>query len=761
MVTSAQITRIALACGFLLAALPSVAQDPWQPAEAPLLSRFAKDVLPEKVLPEYPRPQMVRARWLNLNGLWDYAIRKKSDPAPQSYAGRILVPFPIESALSGVRRSLDGNNRLWYRRFFEVPGEYAGQRLLLHFGAVDWEATVFVNGKELGSHRGGFDAFSFDLTDALKPEGRQELMVSVLDPNGGPLVNKGKQTSGDLRGLGGLGYTSVSGIWQTVWLEPLPAASVAKLKIVPDVDKSTVEVTVFGRAGTKDGDVEVSVLDGAKEVIAAKGRLGAPLALTIPDARLWTPDAPFLYGLKVTLRCDAQAADSVGSYFGMRKISLGKDAKGAVRMLLNNKEVFQVGPLDQGYWPDGIYTAPTDEALKYDIELTKQLGCNVSRKHVKVEPDRWYYWCDRLGLLVWQDMPNGGAGKGQDQRTSDEAAAQFEADLKHMLDGLHNHPCVIMWILFNESWGQYDTVRLTTWTKNYDPTRLVSAVSCGNTFGAGDIIDDHPYWIPNAPKADAKRAVVLGEFGGRSMVVPGHVITEKDVWGHPGGTVLASPWELTTHYTKLMRKVYEEKETHGLNAAIYTQLTDVERECNGMVTYDRAVVKVDLKRISEVFQGRLPPPTEFRALSPIASKKVPVLWRYTTERPAEDWYKPGFATAAWQEGPSAFGSSPREQTAWKSREVWIRREFEIGDEKRVRPQLLAHHAEGAEVYINGVLAAELSGYTLEYQEYEIRPEALATLKPGRNLIAAHGTHKGNGQLLDVGVVAPLPATEGQ
>ena len=668
---------------------------------------------------------------------------------PGDYQGKILVPFPIEAALSGVHKTLDYNNRLWYRRHFDVPKTWAGQRVMLNFGAVDWEATVLVNGRQVGTHRGGYDAFSFDITDALTARGPQELIVAVLDATGDGQA-KGKQTGGGLQALGTLGYTAASGIWQTVWIEPVPRTSIARLKITPEVNRGVVRLTaIVCQAGDPAGaaSIEAVVLDGAREVARAGGTGGSELVIAIPQPKLWSPDSPFLYGLKVTLHQAGQPVDSVGSYFGMRKIALGKDAQGRVRIMLNGRAVFQIGPLDQGYWPDGIYTAPSDEALRYDIEMTRKLGFNATRKHVKIEPDRWYYWCDRLGLLVWQDMPAIGG------QATPATKRQFEAELRAMVEGLANHPAVIMWVIFNEGWGQYDTERLTDMVKHLDPTRLVDSVSCIAPPGVGDVIDDHPYWIPQAPRADGRRGLVIGEFGGRAMVVPGHVISETRVFGHPGGTVLASPWELTTHYVQLLRHVFEAEKNHGLSGAICTQLTDIEGECNGFLTYDREVMKVDLAQVAAANRGRLPPRRRFRALSPTAEKQ-PVPWRYTTDKPGGNWYKPGFDASSWKEGSAPLGASPRERTPWTTPHIWMRREFDLGGQKLLWPQLLANHALGAEIYINGILAAKLTGYTLEYQQYEVRPEARASLRPGKNLLAVHAFHNGHQQLIDVGVVDP-------
>jgi hypothetical protein len=729
----------------------SDATERWAPAKVPLMTRWGKALSPAAVLSEYPRPQMVRADWQNLNGLWDYAVTPKDSPRPKTFQGRILVPFPIESALSGVHKGFDGNNRLWYRRTLDIPAAWAGRRVLLHFGAVDWEAVVWLNGRPVGTHRGGYDAFTCDVTEALTPGGPQELVVAVLDATGG-VQPKGKQCTSNLEALGTLAYTCSSGIWQTVWLEPVREGSIERLSITPDVDRGEARLSVTGR-GTAEGDtLEAVVSAGGRETARVGGRPGAPLLLPIPQARPWSPDDPFLYDLRVTLRRAGRAVDAVDSYFGMRKIALGKDSQGRVRMMLNGRPLFQIGPLDQGYWPDGIYTAPSDEALRYDIEMTRKLGFNATRKHVKVEPQRWYYWCDRLGLLVWQDMPSTGGPP------TPATAREFEAELKAMVQGLAGHPSVIMWVIFNEGWGQYDTQRLTAMVKQLDPSRLVDSVSCMAPPGVGDVIDDHPYWVPATPKADGRRATVLGEFGGRAMVVPGHVISETRVFGHPGGTILASPWELTVHYLQLMRHVFQEKEKNGLSAAICTQLTDIEGECNGFLTYDREVVKVDLERVVAANRGQFPPLTQFRVLSP-SGQKERVLWRYSTEQPAADWNKPGFDASAWKEGPAPLGASPRERTAWTTPNVWMRREFDVGPEKLRLPQLIGHHATGAEVYLNGILAAKLTGYTLEYQEYEIRPEARASLKPGKNLLAVHAFHEGKQQLIDVGVVDPLPPAE--
>jgi hypothetical protein len=726
-------------------AVSAQAEDAWRPAQAPLVTRWAKDVSPANAHPEYPRLQMVRPDWVNLNGLWDYAVTRKDGPAPKEYEGRILVPFPIESALSGVRKGFNGNLRLWYRRLFEAPSLPAGRRLLLHFGAVDWEATVSVNGKELGTHRGGYDGFSFDVTDALKPGGPQELAVSVLDATGG-IQPRGKQTGGRIEPIGTLGYTATSGIWQTVWLEPVPRASIAGLKLTPDVVGGKLRLLVTGRDTTDPQTVEAVALAGDKEVCRARGKVGAEIALPIKNARLWTPDTPHLYDLAVTLKEGDRQVDAVRSYFGMREIALGKDEKGAVRMMLNGKFVFQIGPLDQGFWPDGIYTAPTDEALRYDVEMTRRLGFNATRKHIKVEPDRWYYWCDKLGLLVWQDMPSGAGDK------SPEGAREFEAELRAMIDGRYNHPCIILWAIFNEGWGQYDTERLAAWVKQHDPSRLVDSASGGKFYPVGDVIDDHPYWIPNAPKPDGRRALAAGEFGGRALVTPGHMTTETNAFGHPGGTVLASPWELTTHYLKLVRKVHEEKEVHGLSAAFCTQLTDLEAECNGFLTYDRAVVKVDLDKVAAANRGVFPPPTKFRILSPTA-QAGPVAWRYSFEKPPDDWPKPDFDHTAWKEGPAGFGKG-NWRTPWQTEDIWLRHEFTLGPEKLSAPEFLAHHDRNAEIYVNGVLAAKISGYSIEYQEFEMRAEARATLKPGRNVLAVH-CHRGDGgQYIDVGLVDP-------
>ncbi len=720
---------------FGLAVMP--AQQGWKPADGPLMTRWAKDVFPDRALPEYPRPQMVRKEWLNLNGLWDYAIRPRDEGRPQGWDGKILVPFPVESALSGVMKTVGENNRLWYRRTFVIPAGWAGKRVLLHFGAVDWEAAVSLNGKELGAHRGGYDGFSFDVTGALREGGVQELVVSVWDPSDAGPQPRGKQ----VRNPRGIYYTPATGIWQTVWLEPVPEIRIERLAMVPDIDAGSLKVTVHASGG---GEVDLCVLDGGKEISRASGEAGDAIALKVPDARPWTPETPFLYELKVALR----SGDSVESYFGMRKIALGKDEKGIQRLMLNGKPLFHVGPLDQGFWPDGIYTAPTDEALKYDIEVTKRLGFNATRKHVKVEPERWYYWCDKLGLLVWQDMPSG-SNKG------DEARAQFEKELRALVEGRFNHPSIVMWVVFNEGWGQYDTARLTKWVKEMDPSRLVNNASGWTDKKVGDVIDMHNYPGPGSPKPEENRAAVLGEFGGLGLPVEGHMWTRKH-WGYQG---MASPRALTQRYLRLMKKVWELKENPGLCAAIYTQITDVETECNGLLTYDRAVIKPDLDSVASANRGRVPEPPPVRIVVPTAREQEAV-WRYAFDRPEGDWKARDFDASSWKEGKGGFGTEGTPgavvRTQWKTAEIWIRRELVLPEGELVDPRLLMHHDEDAEVFINGVRAAKVTGFTTEYEEVEIDSKARATMKPGRNVIAIYCKQTKGGQYIDAGIIDVKP-----
>jgi hypothetical protein len=532
-----------------------------------------------------------------LVGWWRFGESpKQAAQTDVAYQGKILVPFPVESALSGVRRPLQPWQLLCYRRTFKAPDLSGGKRLLLNFGAVDWQVKVYVNGKLVGEHTGGYDAFSFDITDALRPGGDNEIVVVVFDPTGGL---RGKQNLASFAQPGGIMYTPCSGIWQTVWLEAVPARRIDELELTPDVDAGVLRLKVNAKGAGKGAEVEAVASAGGKEVARARGRPGAELTLPIKDARLWSPDDPFLYDLKVKL-----GADEVTSYFGMRKVSLGKDEKGVTRILLNGKFVFQVGVLDQGYWPDGIYTAPTDEALRFDVEQMRKLGLNLARKHVKVEPQRWYYWCDRLGLLVWQDMPSGDVSRDNDKKrdgvpVSAEAGRQFKAELKALIEQHRNHPSIILWVVFNEGWGQHDTVNLTKWVKGLDPTRLVSNASGWHDRRCGDIIDLHDYPGPGSPRPEPARAAVLGEFGGLGLAIPDHVWTKK-TWGYRGA---ASREALTRDYVELWRKAWRLKDVPGLSAAVYTQWTDVEAECNGLWTYDRKVLKVDAEKAAAAHRG--------------------------------------------------------------------------------------------------------------------------------------------------------------
>jgi len=706
----------------------------WQPAKGPLATRWAAGVSPGNVHPEYPRPQMVRATWMNLNGIWQLAHAKEGEAAPvgRDLATRILVPFPVESALSGVMEQAE---RVWYRRTFEIPADWAGKRVLLHFGAVDWEAKVLVNGKEIGAHRGGYDPFSFDITGALKPSGAQEIVVGVFDPTDRGSQPRGKQVLKP----GGIMYTPATGIWRTVWLEPVPSTRIESLKLTPDIDAPCLRVVVNG-AGTSPGETVVAIASrNGREVGRGSAKPGEEIRIPVPDPALWTPDQPNLYDLAVQLRRGEEVLDRVESYFGMREISLG-EVGGVTRILLNNRFVFQIGPLDQGFWPDGIYTAPNDEALRYDIAVTKELGFNMARKHVKVEPERWYYWCDKLGLLVWQDMPSG-------NNQGPEARAQFERELRSMIQSYRNHPSIIMWVVFNEGWGQYDTERLTAWVKELDPSRLVSNASGWTDKKVGDIIDVHAYPGPGFAPPEPTRASVNGEFGGLGLAIPEHTWSEKS-WGYQG---MADREALTKRYEGLLRRVWQGVEKPGISAAVYTQTTDVETECNGLMTYDRAIVKMAAARVTASNRGEFP---ILRALVPTAREEA-VAWRYTFEKPADGWTLPGFDDSGWKEGPAGFGTKGTPgsvvRTEWKTDSIWIRRTFTLGERIPRDLSLVVHHDEDVEIHINGVLAAKATGYTTDYDELSLTEEGRKALRPGKNVFAVTCRQTGGGQYIDVGL----------
>jgi len=720
----------------------------WQVSQGPLMTRWAQQVSPDNAHREYPRPQMVRKDWLNLNGLWEYAIRPKDAPKPDKFDGNILVPFAAESALSGVGKAVGEGNRLWYRRMFEIPKEWKGKKILLHFGAVDWEATVYVNGKEIKTHRGGYDAFTFDITDALNKTGSQEIILSVWDPTDAGTQPRGKQ----VRKPHSIWYTAVTGIWQTVWLEPVPDAHIQSLKISSDIDDEAVNVTAICSDAATGYTFEVeSWFPEAK----GKARVGQEITFTIKSPKLWSPDRPFLYDLKVILR-DKQGkkVDVVSSYFGMRKISLGKDKDGITRLLLNNKPLFQYGPLDQGWWPDGLYTAPSDKALRYDIETLKQLGCNMMRKHVKVEPDRLYYWCDKLGLLVWQDMPSGDrfiGGNDPDIVRTEESANQFELELSRVINALRNHPCIIMWVPFNEGWGQFDTPRIVDLIKKLDPTRLVDCASGWTDRGVGDVHDIHSYPGPGAPPVEEKRAIVLGEFGGLGLPVKDHTWQDEGSWGYRR---FNNSDELTTAYVALLDNL-RPLIAAGLSAAVYTQTTDVEIEINGFMTYDRAMVKMDEDKMTAANKRLYLPPPITRTIVPISQWEGQP-WRYTTTKPADGWEQDNFNDSSWQKGEGGFGTKGTPgavvRTEWNTSDIWLRRTFELKHKKFEQLRLLIHHDEDAEVYINGEPITTLEGFTTNYAQSAISKKAKDALKVGLNCLAVHCHQTSGGQYIDAGIV---------
>ena len=575
----------------------------WSPAEYTLATRWSKEVTPLNVWQEYPRPMLVRNDWLNLNGLWEYAITPLNDKHPDRWDGNILVPFPVESALSGVKKTVGDTCLLWYRKSVTIPPAWKGMRIFLHFEAVDWKTTVWVDHFEVGSHQGGYTPFDVELTRFVRAGKKHQITVSVWDPTDQGEQPRGKQVSRP----GGIFYTSATGIWQTVWLEPLPHSFIQDITTIPDIDSGLIHLQCnINQGGEKDSLRVKITLDNepVTEILCGSANTSIP----VPDARLWSPEHPVLYDMQVQLLRDGQVMDEVRTCFGMRKISLGTDPAGYTRMMLNNEFIFQNGPLDQGFWPDGIYTPPCDEAMRHDVWMVKELGFNMLRKHVKVEPRRFYYWCDRLGVLVWQDMPStsGFVRSGlPDLDVTEEHARQFEYELEQVISSRACHPSIIVWVPFNEGWGQYATGKIVDIIQRLDPSRLVNAASGWADRGVGHIMDIHNYPEPRMPQPERNRAVVLGEFGGLGLPVTNHVWQEEN-WGY---RKMSSPDELLMRYEDFYASVWDYA-GNGLSAAVYTQITDVETETNGLMTYDREVLKMDTGWINLANRGYLPPMLE-------------------------------------------------------------------------------------------------------------------------------------------------------
>ena len=560
------------------------AQQKYKMQPVAIQTRWANEVSPTNALKEYPRPQMVRKQWINLNGLWDYAITPKDSSVPLKPEGQILVPYPIESALSGIKRNLRQDQNLWYIKKITTPKVGGNDHVILHFGAVDYQATVYIDGMEIGSHEGGYTEFSFDITKYLIKK-EHTLFVKVYDPSDQGVGPHGKQVLNP----GNIYYTPSSGIWQTVWLESVPADYITDLTLSPDIDKQVLNVTVNSAS---ELPVEITVQGNV-----IKAESNRQVAVTLKDVKLWSPGSPYLYDLKVKL-----GKDEVQSYFGMRKISITKDQEGVNRIFLNNKPYFNLGTLDQGFWPDGLYTAPTDEALAFDIKAIKAMGFNTIRKHIKVEPARWYYHADKLGMLVWQDMVN------PNQRLPQGSKAAFEAQAKETIKQLHNYPSITTWVLFNEKWGQYDQARLTKWLKEADPSRLVNGHSgellyvneklrspASDAYVNSDMTDVHSYPDPMMSIKQDDKAQVLGEFGGIGVFVDDHQWNPEIAWGY----IQERPAAFKLKYALMNEKLIKLQKI-GLSGSIYTQPFDVESEQNGLMTYDREVTKIPIEDLRDI-----------------------------------------------------------------------------------------------------------------------------------------------------------------
>jgi hypothetical protein len=751
---SVQLALIALACTSVLA-------DDWKPAGEKIKTRWAADVTVDNAWKEYPRPQMVRENWQNLNGLWNYAVNPGNEnvdrKTPTEWDGRILVPFCLESSLSGVQRLLEPGQQLWYEREFEISKD-PNQRTILHFEAVDYECEVWVNGTSVGKHKGGNTPFKFDITEQVV-DGKNTLNLMAIDPTGDHQL-RGKQTLGPR----GIWYTRVSGIWQTVWIEQVPAEYICRLKIDTEIAPASITVqTTTGAEAPKSTAVRVTASFDGNQVAEATGTL-EKTTLKIEDAKLWSPSDPNLYDLKVELLVSGAVVDSVDSYIGLRKVGSRRDDNGHLRFTLNGQEIFHLGPLDQGWWPDGLLTPPSDKAMLSDIQYLKDAGFNMIRSHIKVRPRRYYYHCDRLGMMMWQDQVSGMPGPGWTRMRLDppvkdwpeEAHQQYMVELKEMIDSLYNSTCIVMWVPFNEAWGQHRTMKIGKWVSEYDPTRHNNIASGGNFWPVGDVADHHSYPHPSFPTGDPRFndfLKVVGEFGGH-----GFVADTKHLW-NPGaknwgyGGLPKNKAELLSRY-KTSIQMLRQLRGAGIAGGVYTQTTDVENEVNGLITYDRQVQKFPADDLAAIHAMLMAPPEKMDVLMPIARVKKHD-WKYTTEKPADDWMKPDFDASGWKTGPGGFGTAKTPGTTigtvWDSKDIWVRTEFDY-DPTKGKLVLNLHYDEDPIIYINGVQAAQPEGFTVDYILSDISPEAQSSLKAGKNTIAIYCQNALGGQYIDAGLI---------
>ena len=733
---------------FMLLQYSFIQAQNWAPVTGQIMTNWANDVTPENVWKEYPRPQMVRTDWLNLNGLWDFEITDRdTNKIAINYARKILVPFCVESALSGIKETITGKQQMMYRRFFTIPSKWHQKKLLLHFEAVDYETKLWVDGKYVGMHKGGYDHFQFDITGFLSDTEKHEIKLVVWDPTNEGSQPIGKQALPAIRNV--TKYTATSGIWQTVWLEPINDVAIESIKIIPNIDNATISLQTKIVGATQGARIKIQAFDQGKEIASSIAAIGEPISLQLNQPKLWSPTNPFLYDFKLSLINDGKVVDEVSSYFGMRKISMGRDQEGYMRILLNNEIIYQLGPLDQGYWPDGLLTPASDQALRYDIAYLKKIGANMDRMHMKVQPERWYYHCDQLGILVWQDMVS--PTKFIDTK-SNLNSSDFELEHNITVDQLYNHPSIIQWVLFNESWGQYDTERLTAALKVKDPTRLVINASGWHDKKVGDIRDFHDYTIHPAVALVNKnddRAMVLGETGGIDLLIPGHLWT-PDL---KGGTKIKTDWsidfkkgivkssdELIEKYKILLDDLFQLKK-YGLNAVVYTQISDVEDEISGWMTYDRKVSKLPETTFAALHQQFFKPTLTGKFILPL-SMNEPQQWNYSFTAPSNDWIK-NLMLSDFKTGMAPFGiesnNAHKVNTTWNTNSLFLNKEFTL-TALPSKLSLVACNTGITDVYINGAYVMQFNNFLKNDPEVKISEtilsnEAMKLLKVGVNQLS--------------------------